>query len=830
MPRVGVLPEKLIGSSLVYWNGFLILYGSPDFGQQTATDMWNFSLENETWISFNIQGQKPLERFYHVAYVYLDSMYIIFGFKLGGVNSFRDVWKLDLIELKWTQIADKLSETRSQSGVIGINSILYIAYGRDEITIYNSILTIDLTHDLLETKYLTHNWDSPIKRINHCSFRVNTYMYIFGGMSEVGVYLNDMWKYDMVNNYWTSVSVQGTVPSPRASFSCVQPTGETLIVFGGKDSTNVYGDMYAFRADENAWIILESSTTKPAPRYDMCMAQDSLRFYIMGGQDAQNSFEDLWYFDFIKAKYISVAKYTGINIIKHKCWASKENDAVIINMVGGSSFEDYPNFDWFQIKILQDAFEVSVKLNSENLGYSDIALVVAEEHFYVIFGSLWDKVITSSITKVNLISGEVTVFSFPEDNGLYGHTVCHWKDTFFIFGGGIERNIFKIKNSASNNLIKIENSESFTKIECGIGTILSNCTPCQAGEYYQNNSCIPCPKGKFSPNVASIGEEHCIPCATGKFSDKEGSSYCLDCSYQDFCPLGSIKPKLPITNLKKSEISPENYIRKTSYASSIVLQIMMIACLGCATITILALLMKDVWDKIKSLDLFVKKHRNELGIPVVHRKTSLGGLFTVFFIFLSLASLISSLLTYSTDNITEIKSLMPSITLNQEIKSSFFFIESIFYTYGGVCTVNSACHPNIKFVFQGLFYSKMIRTCTKIEEDTCKIAIEFLDFYVESSLSYITLQLEEKNSYAGYFTINATSSSSIPESFSSVFIPIEPPSYEYVFKGASPNLVYLKLIPSVFTSQSSRWKDSDTGYHLQIDKDTTLGSISIQKM
>ncbi|OMJ94325.1 hypothetical protein SteCoe_2525 [Stentor coeruleus] len=851
MPKVGDLPSKLIGSSLVYWNKLLILYGCTDFTNLTGIDSWSFSLENKIWGVLNAQGQKPKERFYHIAYIYLDDMYIMFGFVLGGVNIIREAWKLDLIDLKWTQITNNTIEARAQCAVIGINSTLYCFYGRDEITIFNSILTIDLAYNPLEIKYLTHNWDSPIKRINHCSFRVNTFMYIFGGMSESGVYLNDMWKYDMINSYWISVSMQGTVPSPRASFSCVQPTGETLVIFGGRDSENVYGDMYAYRADESIWIVFESSTTTGlSPRYNLCMAHYNLKFYITGGQDFQNSFEDLWYFDFIKLEFISIAKHTNVNIIKHKCWASKENNELVINVVGGCSIEDYPNFDWIQIKIMNDnTYEVSTKLTSEKLGFSEIALSVAEEHFYIIFGSLWDEIISSSITKVNLISGEITVFSFPEDTGLYGHTVCHWKDTFFIFGGGISRNIFKIENSATSNLRKIENSENSNEIQCGIGAILPNCTPCQAGEYYQDKSCIPCPKGKFSKNLASIGEEHCIPCASGKFSDKEGSSYCLDCNYQSYCPLGSIKPRLPISSLKKSEIYPKNYLRQTSYASNFVFQIMMIACIGCAFTTLIVLLIKKVWDKIQILDLFVKKHRNELGIPIVHRRTSLGGLFTIFFILLSLASLASSILAYSTDNITEIKSLIPSITIDKEIKSSFFHIESIFYIYGGVCTVNNTCHPNINFISQGLFYKQITKTCIKIDEDTCKIVLEFIDFYVDSSLSYIILQLEEKNSYAGYFTINVTSPSSIPESFSSVFIPVEPLSSVYVFKGTNPSLVYFKLIPSLFTSQSSRWKDSDagyhlqidkdttsrwkdsdTGYHLQIDKDTTIGSISSQKL
>ncbi|OMJ94323.1 hypothetical protein SteCoe_2523 [Stentor coeruleus] len=831
MPQNNNFPSKKISASLCFWKNHLLLYGyyPESLDITTYKEVWKYSLETEEWEMLNIKGQKPIQRFFHTACVYLDYMFIFFGYKVDPpIDSFKDIWRLDLNELSWIQVGKDIKNTRFESGNVLINSTFYFVYGRDEYTLFNSILMFDLGQEDLRGELLVNNWDSPIKRISHCSFRVGVFMYVFGGMSEIGVYLNDMWKFDLENNYWSAVIMQGNVPSPRASFSCTQPNGQFFIIYGGKDDKNIFSDMYAFRTDTNFWIELTAITVTPAPRYNACIVYDNFKIYIIGGQNAQGSFKEIWYYDYIESTYGYVTKSLSFSLIKHNCWAVKEGESSILNVVGGSSFEEFPNFFWYQIEVLEDFFNVSVKMSSDYFYYTDNALVVSKDYFYIIYGSVMSRYMKSDICKVHLITGEVEILKLPIDSGAYGHSACHWKNSIYVFGGGKSLDAFRLENSITNNFFKIENSDNSIDIECSISTIGKNCTPCIPGEYYYNKQCIPCPKGKFSSVIAAFGEEQCIPCPAGTYSNKIGADYCLECPYEFYCPLGSINPKVLLNNLEKQEIHPGNYKRKTNYISGVVNKLVCFAIVACFGIGIITMTFKRVWNKLECLDLFAKKHRQELEVPVVYRRTSLGGLFSVFFVLISFFLLTGSFLTYFLDNIIEMKSLMPSITLDIDIKSSLFTIETNFYIYGGDCTTNSKCHSKISVFPSGISYKTMIMTCNKIEEDTCQVIINFSNFSIDSTLSSITLSFKEKSSYTSFFTVNFTSSSSIPDSFSSVFIPVNSPSSKFVFKGNSPTLVYLRLIPSLFTSESSEWKNLDTGYHLQIDEDPKIGSLTSQ--
>lgn len=822
---------KRISASLSFWNNNLLLYGyyPEDLDRISYKEVWKYSLETEKWAILNITGKKPIERFFHTACVYLDNMFIFFGIKIDPpIDSFRDIWRLDLNEQMWTQVGKSLADFRVESGNIVINSTLYFIYGRDENEVYNSILTFDLGQEVLEGNYLVKTWDSPIKRINHCSFRVGTFMYVFGGMSENGVYLNDMWKFDLINNYWSTVTMQGNVPSPRASFSCIQPNGLFFLIYGGKENANIFSDLYVFRTDTNYWIELQSTTSTPAPRYNACIAYDDYKVYIIGGQNTQISFKEIWYYDYIESNYVCVTKSLGISLVKHNCWATRQDDSVILNVIGGSSFEEFPNFYWYQVEVLPFFYNISIKMTSDYFIYTDNALIIANDYFYIIYGSVMSRYMKSDIIKVNFLTGEIKILKLPIDSGAYGHSAIHWKDSIYVFGGGKSLDAFRLENSATNNFFKIENSDNNIDIECSHSTIEPYCTPCIAGEYYYDKQCIPCPKGKYSSNIAASGEEQCIPCPNGTYSNVVGAVYCLECPYGFYCPLGSINPRDISNILQKKEIHPGNYKRKMSYVSGIVNQLFVLSILSCFLIGILVAIFKRVWTKLKFLDLFAKKHKQELGKPVVYNRTSLGGLFSVFFLLITSSLLAGSFLDYHLDNVTEIKSLMPSITLDIDIKTSLFIVEVNFYIYGGDCTTNSTCHSSINAFYSGLSYKHMTIACNKIEENTCQIILKFSNFSTDSTLSTITLSLKEKSSYAGFFTVNFTSSSSIPESFSSVFIPVNSPSSEYLFKGPNPTLVYLRLIPSLFTSESPEWKELDTGYHLQIDEDPKIGSLTTQ--
>jgi uncharacterized membrane protein YciS (DUF1049 family) len=84
--------------------------------------------------------------------------------------------------------------------------------------------------------------------------------------------------------------------------------------------------------------------------------------------------------------------------------------------------------------------------------------------------------------------------------------------------------------------------------------------------------------------------------------------------------------------------------------------------------------------------------------------------------------------------------------------------------------------------------------------------------------------MTEKVSYSSGIEIDFKSSSSIPSELSSVFISIRPPT-NLVFIGSDPSMFYFSVTPSLFTSSSSQWPKSETGYHVSIYQPPVYGSM-----
>ena len=77
--------------------------------------------------------------------------------------------------------------------------------------------------------------------------------------------------------------------------------------------------------------------------------------------------------------------------------------------------------------------------------------------------------------------------------------------------------------------------------------------------------------------------------------------------------------------------------------------------------------------------------------------------------------------------------------------------------------------------------------------------------------------------------MNLSSSSSIPGQISGLSTSIRPDSKIVVLKGSDPSQVYLKFIPSVFKSESDRWPEQETGFHVYSYQNNEVGSVASQE-
>ena len=351
-------------------------------------------------------------------------------------------------------------------------------------------------------------------------------------------------------------------------------------------------------------------------------------------------------------------------------------------------------------------------------------------------------------------------------------------------------------------------------VTCSPGTYLKDteCLPCPAGTYaegYGNFNCTPCGIGKFGPHIASTSKKQCYPCYTNTFNAEIGSKRCLDCPADYGCNIGTYAlERNTISNLYNN-IQPLKYSKK-NYDQQIMYFQMSIRIF---VVRILIILLIARCIKIEDFDVFKSYHNYLLLTPIFLQKTKIGGAFSILFIFLSILLMITAILTYSLENIDELKILQPLPVLQNEVDAFYANIQVIaeFENYGDICEINNKCSAEIVAMASNFDILNGNYSCQQTGS-SCTVSFMCLKCVIGSQAS-VRFILQSPYSYASSININVTSTSSIPESVSSVYTSITA-KYSMLFVGSIDSSFYFTLTPSLFISYVSEFESNITGYHI----------------
>jgi hypothetical protein len=99
----------------------------------------------------------------------------------------------------------------------------------------------------------------------------------FGGRPSQ-TYTNEVWMYDLVGN-WTQLTPTGTPPAPRTGHTTIyDPVRDRMLVYGGTDSVNTYGDVWALSLSGSpAWTHVVTNGGPPVARFQHVAVYDSQR-------------------------------------------------------------------------------------------------------------------------------------------------------------------------------------------------------------------------------------------------------------------------------------------------------------------------------------------------------------------------------------------------------------------------------------------------------------------------------------------------------------------------------------------------------------------------
>ena len=805
----GDAPYQKIGASLVYYNNCFYIFGYtwPESSSNiNDTNIYEYNISANYWSIINAKSAHLSKRVYHSSVIYNDSMILLYGMILENNTQLFDIWKFNFTLSEWMfllNVSNQANEIAYNSeAYVMIGSIFYSLFGRTALDSLNSIYYIDFSKENPSPVILTNNQYTPTKRINHCSVIINDIMFIVGGLSNSGAYLNDVWRFYLSNNTWSYDSSSGDTPSGRELFGCTI-YGNLIIIFGGTDSTTKYNDVYSYEITLQIWNTYEWANSITG-RYNLCIVQYNYYTIIIGGTDDLVIFDEIWAINYLSKAFslINANDFLKFQFLDFKCFTEFTDISNNIYAIGGRSSNYQPDNNIYKIQIIDNGNSLitntSIALISQYNIPSESSIIYDGYFIYILFGSILNKILSPNILAIDLDTQDQYILTVNSSVMLFGHSAVHYKEFIYVFGGGFSVGTIKLPHSASNILYKFNtNTNDRVNFACSAGTIYPNCTPCPSGTYYNSNICTPCPKGKFSTAIASTSEKLCVPCGYGYFSSEIGATYCIDCPKNSYCPIGS---SIPITKLKEFSFEsnqPQAYSRQTNYISTLVSNIWYSIFGLCLLITIIVASIKCLWENIYRFDIFVKQHDNPLNKPVLYRKTKIGGIFTLFSILGVSVLIIGAFLSFQLDNITEIKSLVPITIIDTPISASKLIVTVAFYIYGGKCIeLDLSCKLVNNFIESGFHYTSKIVSCQLISTD-CIVNIEYHDVSLEASISTISILMREETASANSISISINCSSSIPSELSSAFIPIYTDSENEIFIGSLPTIVEFDLTSSV---------------------------------
>lgn len=156
--------------------------------------------------------------------------------------------------------------------------------------------------------------------------------YLFGGRDGT-VDFNDLWAYQLAADAWTQLSPAGPAPAARFGHEAVWVGGIGLVVFAGQSGADFFNDLWAYDPEADAWRELPSGGAVPIARYGTCAAVGpDGRLWISHGFTSELArFADTRAYDFDTGTWTDETPNgtVPVNRCLHACWWTDDGRLVL---------------------------------------------------------------------------------------------------------------------------------------------------------------------------------------------------------------------------------------------------------------------------------------------------------------------------------------------------------------------------------------------------------------------------------------------------------------------------------------------------------------------
>jgi len=281
---------------------------------------------------------------------------------------------------------------------------------------------------------------------------VNNTMLIYGGRNSSNGALNTLSKYDLVSDSWfvpSSFNISKTdvtaIPSARYGHVAVTTLYNTMYIFGGRNETTVFNDIYKYHMENDTWMKIEPKGELPTPRWGHSGVTYAInnQFLFFGGSgdvEGKTLVNQVLKYDFEHDSWISNTP-SGVlpsNRYLHTAVFTLTNEMIVYG--GIDSDKDVSNQLYIYSAERDLWLNVTVNATSQTPdGRSSHQAIITPLGTMIVFGGHDEKGNPTDTTWKYNIATNSWMFTTPDHLGPVaraGHTCISTQfNTMIVFGG-----------------------------------------------------------------------------------------------------------------------------------------------------------------------------------------------------------------------------------------------------------------------------------------------------------------------------------------------------------------------------------------------------------
>ncbi|KAL1201460.1 Acyl-CoA-binding domain-containing protein 6 [Cardamine amara subsp. amara] len=257
---------------------------------------WHSNLAHHEWTPLSVPGSRASARYKHAAVVVDEKLYIVGGSRNGRYLS--DVQVFDLRSLTWSSSKLKTENTIQEDDgslreafpaisdhrmIKWGNKLLLIGGYSKKLTDNMSVRFIDLETHLCGVVDASGN--VPVSRGGHSITLVGSRVLVFGGEDKNRRLLNDLHVLDLETMTWDVVETTQTRPVPRFDHTAASHSDRYLLIFGGCSHSIFFNDLHILDLQTMEWSQPHVQGDVVAPRAGHAGITIDENWYIVGGGD-----------------------------------------------------------------------------------------------------------------------------------------------------------------------------------------------------------------------------------------------------------------------------------------------------------------------------------------------------------------------------------------------------------------------------------------------------------------------------------------------------------------------------------------------------------------